>query len=197
VKLRNSSNGYQWTPLIKLLDLKLHKADFRQEEQEILDFYISWQHYCNHIFNKDPDAGKKWYDVAEVMYHDLMGNGARGDFEEHYDRIGPYLANAHIAYRDLEITATAKDFGYATMVQRYWGVTKDGHDFDFKYRIIGLLTKREGRWLWVHEHISFPVDLKTRLADFECGLNVKSSLYLGDKSWGERPLEEVKLPMGT
>lgn len=174
--------------------LQLHKPELKQEEQEILDFFNDWQRYCKYQFNKDPDAGKKFYDVPEVMYHDLMGNGARGDFEEHYDRIGPYLANAQIAYKDLEITAVSKEFGYATMIQRYWGKTKDEIDFDFKYRIIGLVAKTNGKWLWVHEHISFPVDLKTRIADFEGGLHPKEALYLGDKSWGERPLEEVKLP---
>jgi ketosteroid isomerase-like protein len=119
--------------------------------------------------------------VPDVLYFDLMGVILRSHFDDHFDRIGPYFANAHIAYRDLEIVATSKDFGYSTMIQRYWGTSTDGHDFDFTFRITGLLRKKEGKWKWVHEHVSFPVDMVTQKGDFTCGLDASTSLYLERK----------------
>jgi hypothetical protein len=86
--------------------------------------------------------------VPDVLYFDLMGVILRSHFDDHFDRIGPYFANAHIAYRDLEIVATSKDFGYSTMIQRYWGTSTDGHDFDFTFRITGLMSMCRSPWIW-------------------------------------------------
>lgn len=96
----------------------------------------------------------------------------------------------------MEIIAVAKDFGYCTMeqvrvtrylqimlatnhiFQHYWGTSTDGHDFDFKFRITSLLKKIDGRWKWVHEHVSFPVNIATKIADFTCSQHATEHLKM-------------------
>lgn len=157
---------------------QLHKPELKKEEQEILDFYKDWQHHCNHEFHKDIDAGKAFYDLSEAVHHDFVENAVRGKFNDHYDRTAQLLGNAlttQLEYKDLEITAITQEFGYATTFQRYSGKTKDGLDFDFKYRMIGLVTKTNGKWKWIYEHISFPVDLTTGIADLQGGIDEKEA----------------------
>jgi ketosteroid isomerase-like protein len=150
-------------------------------EQEIYDLHRYWAHYCNHEFVKDPSKGKESYDIDEVLYFDLMGISARGHFGAAYDKIGPYFASANVAYKDLEVTAVNRDFGYSTMVQHYWGKTSDNHDFDFTYRVTALFRRIDGKFKWSHEHLSFPVDIATRKADFNSEIDALDSLYVGEK----------------
>jgi hypothetical protein len=113
----------------------------------------------------NPDKGAEFYDLPETLCTDLMGNVPRGGFPKHWELIGPYFSAARIEFKDLEIVATSIDFGYSTMIQHYWGETSDGNDFDFTFRCTALLRKK-GKWQWIHEHMSFPVDIATKLGDF-------------------------------
>jgi len=112
------------------------------------------------------------------MYFDLMGNVLRPGFHAHYDRITPYLSDARIAFKDLEVMAVSETFGYATALQRYRGTAADGNVFDFTFRTTSLLRKRNGQWKYVHERFSFPVDMASRLADLTCGLDVNAAMSL-------------------
>ncbi|OCL02144.1 hypothetical protein AOQ84DRAFT_192756 [Glonium stellatum] len=113
------------------------------------------------------------------MYFDLMGNVHRPGFRAHYDNITPYLADAQIAFKGLEITAVTETFGYATAMQRYWGTATDGNDFDLTFRTTSLVRKREdGNWKYVHEHFSFPVNMATQKADLTSRLNVTQTMKL-------------------
>jgi ketosteroid isomerase-like protein len=103
------------------------------------------------------------------MYFDLMGLVRRGGFEKHYDIITPYLADATSTFEDLEIVAVSKTFGYSTMIQRLHGKTAEGDPFDFRFRLTSLLRKTEGKWKYIHEHFSFPVDMKTQKGDLTSG----------------------------
>ena len=109
-----------------------------------------------------------------------MGQIPRPGFRAHYDRITPYLADAQIAFKDLEAVAVTETFGYVTAIQRYWGVAADGNGFDFQFRTTSLLRKsvEDGQWKYVHEHFSFPVDLATQKADLTSGLVAKDNIKL-------------------
>jgi ketosteroid isomerase-like protein len=98
----------------------------------------------------------------------------------------------------MEIIAVSKDFGYCTMeqvgscsikptsqtqllildLQHYWGTTTDGNDFDFKFRISSNLRKRDEKWKWVHEQVSFPVNIATQIADFTCSQHATEHLKM-------------------
>ncbi|KEF51082.1 uncharacterized protein A1O9_12864 [Exophiala aquamarina CBS 119918] len=116
--------------------------------------------------------------MSETLYFDLMGITPRGHFDTAYDKIGPYFASANIAYKDLEVTAVTNDFGYSTMVQHYWGKTSDGNEFDFTYRVTAMFRRIGGKFKWIHEHLSFPVDIASRKADFSSELDAMKSLYV-------------------
>jgi ketosteroid isomerase-like protein len=45
------------------------------------------------------------------------------------------------------------------------GTSKAGTHDEFNFRITDCLEKRKGKWVIVHQHLSFPVDLTTGKAD--------------------------------
>ncbi|KAH7088108.1 hypothetical protein FB567DRAFT_620388 [Paraphoma chrysanthemicola] len=157
---------------------KDHKPDLASVEQEILQHYKDFGHFCNKVCKDDPDAGRRFYDLSEAMSFDLMGTVARPGFRAHYDNITPYLADAQIAFKDMEIVAVTTEFAYVTAVQRYWGTAADGNDFDFTFRTTSLLRKRGSEWKYVHEHFSFPVDMATQRADLTNGTDLNSAMKL-------------------
>jgi len=146
-----------------------HDPSLAAEEAEILEHYKAFSVFCNVDCLTNPDKGKEFYDLPDAMYFDLMGMVKRGGFEAHYDIITPYLADAVSTFEDLEIVAVTKTFGYSTMIQRLHGKTAEGDPFDFRFRLTSLLRKVDGKWKYIHEHFSFPVDMKTKLGDFTSG----------------------------
>ncbi|KAH0844786.1 hypothetical protein Z517_01089 [Fonsecaea pedrosoi CBS 271.37] len=137
--------------------------------------------FNDHRFATNPEEGAEFYDGAQVLYYDLMGLIPRGRFVEHFYHIGPYFAKSHIGYKDMEIIATAPDFGFCNMEQHYYGVSTDGHKFDFKFRYTGLLKKRDGVWRWIQEHVSFPANIATQMADFTCSQDAGEHLRMKDE----------------
>jgi len=109
---------------------------------------------------------------------DLMGATNRPNFRQHYDKVTLYLADAQVAFKDLEIVAVSETFAYVTALERYWGKAADGNDFDLVFRITSLMQKTGQGWQYVHEHYSFPVDMATKMADFSSGINVADALAL-------------------
>ncbi|KAF2491731.1 hypothetical protein BU16DRAFT_565432 [Lophium mytilinum] len=158
---------------------KDHDPKLARAEEEILQHYKDFAYFCNFDCKDHPNWGKKFYDLDEAMYFDLMGSVQRPGFRPHYDNITPYLADAQIAFKDLEITAVTETFGYATALQRYWGVAADGNAFDFTFRTTSLVRKRDdGNWKYVHEHFSFPVNMATQKADLTSGLKIEENIRL-------------------
>ncbi|ETN40974.1 uncharacterized protein HMPREF1541_05254 [Cyphellophora europaea CBS 101466] len=175
-----SANGSKWMDEANLTTIKAvheslgmpvskyHNPDLEKEEQEILEHYKEWFRF-NHTDFGNKERAKSFYDVPETMYFDLMKVIPRGGFAKHYDDIDEYYDDSHLACRDLEIVATSPESGYGTMVQRYWGIGSDGKEFSFTFRMTSLLRKIDGRWKWIHEHVSFPADLVTGQSDLTCG----------------------------
>jgi ketosteroid isomerase-like protein len=155
--------------------LQAHKAELHKEEEEILEFYKGWAKCLNQSFLNDSESGKPFYKIDEVMTFDLFGATGRGAFKEHFEETFPYFANARVDFKDLEIFATSKTSGYATMVQRLIGKSADGKEFTMIYRITGVLSKENGVWKWVHEHVSFPVNMATKEADFTSSIDPKKA----------------------
>ena len=63
-------------------------------------------------------------------------------------------------------TETEGNFAYGHGVTRIIGEDKDGKDLDLTLRVTDVYKKINGKWLVVHEHVSWPVDLATGQADF-------------------------------
>lgn len=157
---------------------RYHDPTLKHVEQEILEHYKEFLRFCNHICINDPDAGKRFYELTDGLYFDLMGQLNRPKFLGHYDQITPYLADAEVEIKDLEITAVTKDFGYTTALQHFVGKAADGIPFDFTFRATSVLRKVDGQWKYAHEHFSFPVNMATKQGDTTCGLKLSESIEL-------------------
>uniref|UniRef100_A0A8H7N8K8 SnoaL-like domain-containing protein n=1 Tax=Bionectria ochroleuca TaxID=29856 RepID=A0A8H7N8K8_BIOOC len=155
---------------------KYHNPDLVKEEQEVMDqLYRGWLHYWNHESRADYANGmqgaRRFYDFADMLSYDMFGNTIRGSFKEHFESIFPYWNDGNMEYKDIEVTALSKEYAFSTMIQHTWG-TAGGVPFDTAFRRTGIARKNEnGEWKWIHEHLSFPTDMKTQKADFTASLN--------------------------
>jgi len=73
---------------------------------------------------------------------------------------GPITVDAS----DMAITTDGK-LGFAHYIFHFTGTSKDGSHDELNFRMTDCLEKRKGRWVIVHEHLSWPVDLATGKAD--------------------------------
>ena len=62
-------------------------------------------------------------------------------------------------------TETEGNLAYGHGIFRTTGPDKDGKPLDLTVRITDVYRKINGKWLVVHEHVSWPVDLATGKAD--------------------------------
>ncbi|KAJ5982943.1 hypothetical protein N7481_005042 [Penicillium waksmanii] len=94
------------------------------------------------------------------------------NLKKHFESIFPYWNDGQMEFKDLEITALSRDYTYSTMIQHTWG-TAGGTPFDTAFRRTGIAHRspEDGKWRWIHEHLSFPVDMKTQKGDFTASLD--------------------------
>lgn len=151
---------------------KLHKTELLEEEGEILKHICGWSHVMNKLFHKSIEPGRPFYIMDEAMMYDIYGNTPRGGFLKHFDESFHYFSNSTFQMKDLEPMATSKTSGYITMMQRLVGGTSDdGQPFEMTYRLTYIVAKIDGAWKFVHEHVSFPVDMGTMKADPTCTID--------------------------
>jgi len=161
---------------------KDHNSEFKEAEEEVLkQLYLGWLHYWNHESKADYHNGmvgaRRFYDFDQMLSYDMFGNTERGKFNEHFDAIFPYWNDGQMEFKDLELTAVAPDVAYSTMIQHTWG-TAGGVPFSTAFRRTGIAKKRNGQWKWIHEHLSFPVNMATQKGDFTASLNPEQSFKL-------------------
>ena len=154
---------------LTIIILQHHDPSLAQEEEEILQHYKDWLSFNHHEFATNRKRGKEFYDLPDVIFFDFTKAIPRPDFGSHFDSVDSYYDDSHLACKDLEIVATSKTTGYATLMQRFWGTGTDGKEFSLTFRLTSLLKKVDGKWKWIHEHVSFPVDLDSAQADLTCG----------------------------
>ncbi|OQU97042.1 SnoaL-like domain-containing protein [Cladophialophora immunda] len=181
VKIMRSSGQYlmfghevywplQEINLPRVKNLKDHKPEFEKEEQEILEqLYKGWLRYWNKESMHDPGAGKsrRFYDFDEMLSYDMFGTTLRGRFNEHFENVFPYYVDGQMEYKDLEIVVLSPTHAYSTCYQHTWGKA-GGDPFNITFRRTGIARKKDGQWKWIHEHLSFPVNMATGQADYNC-----------------------------
>jgi ketosteroid isomerase-like protein len=57
------------------------------------------------------------------------------------------------------------NLGYGHGIFHVNGPDKDGKPLDITVRVTDVFKKLNGKWLVVHEHVSWPVDMATGKAD--------------------------------
>ena len=85
----------------------------------------------------------------------------RKDFEEF---LGMFPGPIEYSISDLSITA-AGTLGYSHRIDSWSLTDKAGKRVPLVFRVTDVYRKINGKWLIVHEHVSFPVDPATGKAD--------------------------------
>jgi ketosteroid isomerase-like protein len=115
---------------------------------------------------KDIDRLMALY-APDIVYFDLVpplryvGAAAlRSRFSDWFDR---WESSIGQEIHDLNISAGA-DVAAAHMLIRASGTLKDGQAVGYWVRVSNSCRRSNNSWLITHEHVSLPVDLKTRSA---------------------------------
>ena len=96
------------------------------------------------------------YDVVPPLQY--VGKDAyRKDYQEF---LAMYEGPIDIEYRDLRIMSSG-DLGIINALERMSGTLKNGQKSDIWLRATSGLRKINGKWLFVHDHISVPADFET------------------------------------
>jgi hypothetical protein len=88
--------------------------------------------------------GQAICDLEDAANFDFMGLVERPGLGPRYDLITPYLEDANLRLKDLEVVAVTLTFGYGTAYQHYWGKATDRNAFDFTYRRTSIMRERMG-----------------------------------------------------
>jgi len=91
----------------------------------------------------------------------IRANAVRKDYE---GILAGFPGPIHVEFSDWKINAEG-NLGYGHGFFRFVGTDKDGKAWDTAIRLTDIYRKVNGKWLIVHEHGSFPVDLATGKAD--------------------------------
>jgi len=78
--------------------------------------------------------------------------------------LAAFPTTVHNDITDVKIEASG-DLAYAHYIDHTSGPDKDGKPQDLTVRITDVYKRINGKWVCVHEHVSFPVDLATGKAD--------------------------------
>ncbi len=79
--------------------------------------------------------------------------------------LGHFSFSAAFTYSPFSVQSNrAASTGGALKPPSSWRI--DGKPLDLNIRVTDVLRKTNGRWLIIHEHASFPVDMAIGKADF-------------------------------
>jgi uncharacterized protein (TIGR02246 family) len=132
---------------INSLEEELAAATVAKDMDRIMSFYV-------------PDESLFVFDAIPPRQY--VGSKAwRKNFEGF---LANYPGPINIDLNDLQIT-TDGQLAFAHYVFHLTGTAKDGAKAEMSFRVTDCLQKMNGKWLIIHEHISFPVDLATGKAD--------------------------------
>ncbi len=70
-------------------------------------------------------------------------------------------------YLEIHPTLLAANAAYSWSIIRFAATFKDGRSVDVTFRSTDVWRRIKGKWLVVHEHNSFPVDIFTGAADLQ------------------------------
>jgi hypothetical protein len=110
------------------------------------------------------NASRRFYNFEEMLSFDMFGTTSRGELIKYFESVFPYYVDGQMEYKDLEIIVLSPTHAYSTCYQHTWG-SAGGDPFNITFRRTGIAKKKEGKWQWIHEHLSFPVNMATLKAD--------------------------------
>ena len=133
------------------------RADDRQEITDL-------EHKVATVTNAN--QGMKYYDSgADVVLFDMMGPPYAGQkaIHDHLDEFSG-TKDVKVNFLELKVISDGK-LAVAWSVQHVTSTGPDGKPFDGTFRQTDIWSKTNGQWKLIHQHVSFPVDMKTGKAD--------------------------------
>jgi len=129
----------------------------------------SLQHLVAAVNAKDINGIMAYYmpDESLLVYDALLPRqyvGAAAFRKDWEGFLAAYPGTVHAEVTDWK-TETEGNLGYGRGIFRTVGPDKDGKPLDLTVRVTDVFRKINGKWLVVHEHVSWPVDLATGKAD--------------------------------
>jgi ketosteroid isomerase-like protein len=105
--------------------------------------------------------------APQIIYFDLVPplqyRGTAALRERFLDWFGRWSSPIGQALDQVEVAGDG-DVATASMLIHASGTLKTGQQVDYWVRTTNAFRRLGGKWLILHEHVSFPVDLKTRSA---------------------------------
>jgi len=133
------------------------------------DISSSVQHLVAAVNAKDINGIMAYYSPDESLFvfdalppRQYVGAAAYRKNWEGF--LAAYPGAVHAEVTDWK-TETEGSLAYGHGIFRTTGPGKDGMPLDLTLRVTDVYRKVDGKWLVVHEHVSWPVDLTTGKAD--------------------------------
>ncbi len=128
------------------------------------------QHFLTAANNKDLNGIMSYYapDESAVLFDSVPprqyvgATAIRKDWENFQ---AAYPTTMHFDLIDWKVDASG-DLAYGHGFVRVTGPAKDGTQQDMTVRLTDVYKRIDGKWVTVHEHVSWPVDPVTAKVDF-------------------------------
>jgi ketosteroid isomerase-like protein len=138
------------------------------------DINASVQRLVAAVDAKDINAIMAYYSPDENLFvYDAVPPrqyvGATAFRKDWLEFLAAYPASIHAETNDWKVESDG-NLAYAHGAFRTVGPDKDGKTLDLTARVTDVYRKINGKWLVVHEHVSFPVDLATGKPDLNSKL---------------------------
>ncbi|MCU1285990.1 MAG: hypothetical protein JWO13_2340 [Acidobacteriales bacterium] len=136
---------------------KRHAAPANKQRKEIMQFLDDAK---KAIQSKDLNAIMAIYDPDVIAYDiapPLQYVGAAAYRKTWAGFLDMYDGPLDVEFRDLRISASG-DLAVTYSLERISGKLKDGTHADLWFRVSDVYSKKTGKWLITHEHVSVPID---------------------------------------
>ena len=132
------------------------------DQQEISDL----EHKLAIITTAD-EATKYWDNSNDVVVFDVMGPPREFvGYKAVCNHVGEFSGykNVKSEFLELQVISDGK-LALARSVQHYTAKDQNGKQGEVTYRQTDVWRKTNGQWKLIHQHVSYPIDVKTGKAD--------------------------------
>ena len=86
------------------------------------------------------------------------------DVRKHFQEVmAQYAGKIDVTDIKVHVDGTV---AFATSIQEAYGTNSQGKQFDIRFRVTDGVVKKNGKWLWVHQHVSLPINWTTGQAAY-------------------------------
>jgi ketosteroid isomerase-like protein len=138
----------------------------RENAMDSTDVRALFDRRAEAIRTRDIDRLMSIY-APDIVYFDLVPplqySGSAALRERFLDWFSRWTSDIGQETRDVNISAS-EDVAAAFMLVRTSGTLKNGQEVGYWVRVTNGCRRSNHGWLMTHEHVSLPVDMKTRSA---------------------------------